>query len=339
MVIISNYQIAVLMFVLCMVCWGSWANTQKLAQKNWRFELFYWDLAVGLVLTALLAAFTLGTFGTDGRTFMEDLGQANTRSILNAVAGGIVWNLGNLLLVAAIAYAGLAVAFPIGGGIAWVLGIAVNFVLEVMDKGQASSNPVILWTGVAIIVAAILFSSKAYKMLSAEEQKPSTKGIVLSVLAGILIALFYGLVVSSLDNSFVTGGTGNLTPYTAIVFFSLGAFISTVIANPIFMRKPVDGPPVTMKQYFEGDFKTHLSGILGAFIWMGGMVMSFMAVGAADPAISYAMSNAAPVVAALWGLFIWKEFKNAPSGTNKYLFLMFLCYLIGLTLIVYSKAG
>jgi glucose uptake protein len=337
MILVHNYALAVFFFVIAMICWGSWANTQKLAEKTWRFELFYWDLSVGLLLTALLAALTLGSFGNDGRPFIEDVAQASSSSIMNAMLGGIVWNLGNILLVAAIAVAGMSVGFPIGGGIAWILGIIINFILVVMDKGEPEGNVVLLFGGVAVIIAAIYLSMLSFRRLAKEQKKPSAKGILLSVGAGLLIAFFYGLVVKSLDNSFVTCGTGNLTPYTGVFFFSVGVFVSTFVFNPIFMRFPVQGEPVKMKEYFTGDMKTHLTGVLGGFIWMFGMVVSFMAAGASNPAISYALSNAAPVVAILWGVFIWKEFKGAPKGTNTLLAIMFLLFVIGLVLITMSN--
>jgi len=337
MIVIQNYPLAVFFTILAMICWGSWANTQKLAEKNWRFELFYWDMVIGIVLLGFIAAFTVGSMGDYGRSFLQDLGQADTSSIVSAMIGGVLWNLGNLLLVAAIAVAGMSVGFPIGGGIAWVLGIIVNYVLIIMDKGRSEDNSVMLFSGVAVIIIAILLSMQAYKQLASEQKKPTTKGILLSVFAGLLIAFFYGFVVNSLDNSFVSGGTGTLTPFTAIVFFGLGVLGSTFIFNPIFMANPVQGGPVKIAAYFKGDLKTHLIGVLGGSIWMMGMVLSFMAAGSAGPAISYALSNAAPVVAILWGVLVWKEFAAAPKRTNRILVIMFLAYLVGLTLITYSK--
>lgn len=337
MIAVQNYPLAVFFTILAMICWGSWANTQKLAEKNWRFELFYWDMVMGIVLLGLIAAFTVGSMGDYGRTFMDDLAQADAGSIMSAMIGGVLWNLGNLLLVAAIAVAGMSVGFPIGGGIAWVLGIMVNYVLIIMDKGKSEDDSFLLFSGVAVIVVAILLSMMAYKRLASEQQKPTTKGILLSVFAGILIAFYYGFVVSSLENTFVAGGTGTLTPFTAIVFMSLGILGSTFIFNPIFMAWPIQGKPVKISTYFKGSFKTHMIGVLGGGIWMLGMITSFMAAGAAGPAISYALSNAAPVVAILWGVLVWKEFTEAPKGTNKLLVIMFIAYLIGLTLITYSK--
>jgi glucose uptake protein len=337
MILVHNYALAVFFFVISMICWGSWANTQKLAAKNWRFELFYWDLSIGLLLTATLAALTVGSLGTEGRTFFEDIAQADGSSIFYAMLGGIVWNLGNILLVAAIAVAGMSVGFPIGGGIAWILGIMVNFVLVILDKGEFEGNTPLLFSGVFVIIIAIYLSMLSFKKLAKEQKKPSAKGIILSVGAGLLIAFFYGLVVKSLDNTYVSGGDGTLTPFTGVFFFAVGVFVSTFVFNPIFMRFPVEGKPVKMKEYFSGDFKTHLTGVLGGLIWMFGMVVSFMSAGASNPAISYALSNAAPVVAILWGVFIWKEFKGAPKGTNSLLVAMFLLFLLGLVFITMSN--
>ena len=336
MVLIQSYSVAIFAFIVCMICWGSWANTQKIA-KNYRFELFYWDLILGILLTATLAAVTLGSMGSDGRTFWDDLGQATAMSITMAILGGVVWNLGNLLLVAGISLTGLAVAFPIGGGIAWVLGIGYNLLIEILDRGYSEGQPYLLLAGVVFVVIAIFFSGRAYKKLEGPASRRSTKGIIASVIAGILIAFFYGFVVQSMDNSFVAGGTGSLTPFTAVFFFSIGALLCTLIVNPIFMKYPVDGVPVTGKDFFKASIGEHAAGWIGGFIWMSGMVLSFMAVGAGSPAISYALSNAAPVVAAFWGVFIWKEFKGSGKETNLLLAGMFLFYVIGLTFIVWSK--
>jgi glucose uptake protein len=337
MIILTNYWLAILFCVFAMVCWGSWANTQKLVEKTWRFELFYWDMVLGIVILCTLAAFTLGSIGSDGRSFMEDIQQADFKSIGFAMLGGTLWNIGTLLLVAAISVAGMSIAFPIGGGIAWILGTVVNYILVVSGGGVATQKPALLWIGVAIIVTAIYISSLIYKRVSTIRKKPSFTGITLSVVAGIIIAFFYGFVVKSIDPAYILGSTGHLTPYTALFFFSIGVLISTILINPVFMAKPVEGAPVTMKMYFAGTSKEHFSGILGGMIWCLGMVVSFMAVSAANPAIAYALSNAAPVVAMIWGIFVWKEFKDADIKTTKLLVTMFSFYIIGLVLITLSN--
>ncbi len=337
MLTVHSYPVAVALCVLTMICWGSWANTQKLAARTWRFELYYWDFVAGLVVTSLIAALTLGSLGHTGRTFFADLAQADPSSIGWALLGGTVWNLGNLLLVAAIAVAGMAIGFPIGGGIAWVLGIVLNFVLVILAGGINPGNSGMLFGGVAVIVLAIVLSMRAYGRQANSVKQPSLKGILLSVFAGILIAFFYGLTVRSIDPAFVAGGSGRLMPLTASFFFCLGAFLTTFLFNPFFMRHPVEGDPVRFSQYWNGSLGTHLTGVLGGAIWSVGISSSFVAVGAAGPAVSYALSNAAPVVAILWGVLVWKEFAEAPRGTGRLLGAMFLCYLVGLVLITYSR--
>jgi glucose uptake protein len=337
MVTIHSYAIAVLLCIVTMTCWGSWANTQKLAARSWRFELFYWDFVTGLLLTSLIAALTLGSLGSTGRAFFADLAQADLSSIGWALLGGAVWNLGNLLLVAAIAVAGMAIGFPIGGGIAWILGIVISFSLVIIQGGVNPGNSVLLFCGVAVIGIAIVLSMLAYGQLASAAKKPSAKGVLLSVFAGILIAFFYGLVVKSIDHAFVSGGSGKLMPLTGAFFFTLGAFLTTFLFNPFFMRNPVEGTPVSISDYWKGEFSTHLTGLLGGVIWSIGITASFIAVGAAGPAVSYALSNAAPVVAILWGVLVWKEFAAAPRGVGRVLATMFICYLVGLALITYSR--
>jgi glucose uptake protein len=339
MVLVHNYALAVFFFVIAMTCWGSWANTQKLATRSWRFELFYWDVVLGLLVFSLIAAFTLGSMGNEpgGRTFMEDLAYADARSIAYSMLGGVIWNFGNLLLVAAIAVAGLAVGFPIGGGIAWLGGTILGFTIEIATKGSSNSNPILLFTGMALAITAIYLSMLSYKRLAAYQKKASLKGIILSVLAGLFIAPFYTITMYGMDPAFGLSGAGTLTPYSGAVFFALGAFLSTFIFNPFFMARPVQGPPVKMSEYFKGSIKSHLWGILGGSIWMFGMVVSFMSSGEGST-IAYALSNAAPVVAILWGVLVWKEFKGAPKGTNALLITMFVLFLIGLVFITMSNS-
>lgn len=338
MIALQSYWVAILFCVFAMICWGSWQNTQKMVQKGWRFELFYWDLAIGILIMTSIAAFTVGSLGDSGRTFLEDLKQADPSSILYAMLGGLLWNMGNLLMVAAISVAGMSVAFPIGGGIAWVLGIILNYINILLKGGIPTDNPVMLWSGIVFIVIAIALSGKSYRNLTKIKNKASFKGILLSVLAGTFIAFFFPVVVNSFDPAFVGSGKGTLTPYSGVFFMAIGIVITTAILNPFFMRKPVEGSPIRMSEYKSGTAKTHILGMLGGGIWAVGTIFSYMAVGAANPAIAYALSNAAPVVAIIWGLFVWKEFKGAPRGTNTLLLLMFIGYLIGLVLITMSNA-
>lgn len=338
MILVDNYLLALLCCVYCCLCWGSWANTQKMvSSKTWSFELFYWDLTIGLFLTALAGAVTLGSMGSEGRTFFEDLAALDWGSIKYALLGGAVWNFGNIFLTAAIAVAGMSVGFPIGGGLAWIGGIVFNYLLIALAGETYPGNQELLWIGVFIIVVAIYICGKAYGKMSASKASTPRKGILLAIVAGLAIMFFYGLVVKSLDTRYVSGGTGTLIPYTGVFFFATGVLITTPIFNTFAMRHPAEGRKVTMQDYFKGGMRTHLIGILGGFIWMSGMVVSFMGAGSANPAISYALSNASPVVAMIWGFFVWKEFKGAPKGTVPLITAMFLLFVIGLVCITLSN--
>lgn len=313
-----------------MLCWGSWGNTQKLAGKSWRFELFYWDYVLGILLFAIVLGFTLGSSGQAGRGFAEDIAQAKSGNILNAFLGGVVFNASNILLVAAMAIAGMAVAFPVGVGIALALGVIVNYVFA------PHGNPLWLFSGVALIVVAIITDAVAYKKHSSSMQKVSGKGILLSVGAGILMSLFYRFVASSMAASFEMPEAGKLTPYSAIFFFATGVLISNLLFNYIIMKKPFDGPPLSFSNYAKGSIGVHLTGILGGVIWNIGMAMSIIASGKAGFAISYGLGQGATLIAGLWGVFIWKEFKGASRQVNTLVFLMFVAYLAGLALLVYA---
>jgi glucose uptake protein len=332
MLTIESYALAVVACVVAMVCWGSWQNTTNLAGwvlgRPWRFELYYWDFSSGLLLIAIVCALTFGSMGNVGRGFPSDLAQASALSIAFAMISGVIWNLGTLLLVAGIAIAGMSVAFPIGGGIGWLVGIIVNYIAKPVGKSGY------LFSGMAAVAVAIYLSMRSYRLLAKETARPPLKGIVLSFAAGTLIAFFFRFAGASMVGDFANPEPGKLTPYTAFVFFALGAWLSTFLANPIFMRKPVQGAPVSFANYRSVPAVIHLIGLLGGAIWGGGMMVSLLASGKASFAISYGLSSASPVAAALWGVFVWKEFAAAPPVAHRLLAGMFACYLIGLVLIV-----
>ncbi len=314
-----------------MLCWGSWANTQKLAEGTWRFELFYWDYVIGILIMAILFAFTLGSSGEEGRSFLADIQQAEPANLRAAFIGGIIFNLANILLIAAIAIAGMSVAFPIGIGIALIWGVIDNYLTN------PSGNASLIFMGVALIALGIVANAVAYKKLATNTTNVSSKGLLVSVIAGVLMAQFYGFVVKGMTVNFATPEVGKLTPYTAIVVFSIGIFVSNFLFNTILMKKPIQGLPVTYHDYFAGSLKSHLTGILGGIIWCIGMSFSIIASDKAGPAISYGLGQGAVLVAAIWGVFIWKEFQSAPKGTKPLLYGMFLLFFVGLSLLVYSK--
>lgn len=243
-----------------MLCWGSWANTQKLAGRTWRFELFYWDYVIGVLILALVFALTLGSIGEGGRSFLADIRQADRASIGSALLGGVIFNAANILLVAAIAIAGMSVAFPVGIGIALIMGVVVNYI------AAPQGDPSLLFTGVAFIAVAVLLDAVAYSKMSLSKEKVSTKRIVISVIAGVLMAIFYRFVAASMSDDFDNPVSGKMTNYSACVVFAVGILLSNIVFNTIFMMKPVEGESVSDAQYFGGDFKTHLTGILGGII-------------------------------------------------------------------------
>lgn len=331
MFILENYSTAVFFCIITMLCWGSWANTQKLAAKSWRFELFYWDYVIGILILTLIFAFTLGSNGSAGRGFIEDVSQAGNDNLFSAILGGIIFNAANILLVAAIAIAGMSVAFPVGIGIALVLGVVVNYI----DAPQG--NATMLFGGVALIAIAIILNARAYQKMSSSNASPSTKGLVLSVAAGLLMGFFYRFVAKAMFSDFTIPEAGKLSPYTAMVFFAIGILLSNFIFNTYIMKKPFVGAPVSFGQYFKGGFRNHLTGILGGIIWCVGMSFSIIASGKAGAAISYGLGQGATIVAAIWGIFIWKEFKDAPKGTSAILNVMLLLYIVGIALIIYAR--
>lgn len=368
MFLLDNYPLAVVFCVITMLCWGSWANTQKLAGKTWRFELYYWDYVFGVLLMALIFAFTLGSMGTQGRGFVADVSQADITSLGYAFLGGVVFNAANILLVAAIAVSGMSVAFPVGIGLALVLGVLINYVSE------RTGNPILLFVGVALVAAAIILDALAYGKLPGQSKGGGRKGLTLAVACGILMSLFYFLVMQSLTKVEVKADqlpmaerqkltqddvvdgivkcdvtskylelegakleNGKLTAYTANVVFSLGIVLSSFIFNTFIMLKPIEGAPVPLSAYFQGSVRDHVWGILGGFIWAVGMTLNVVAANLAGPAISYGLGQGATMVAAIWGVFIWKEFRDAPPGTNRLIWLMFAGYVIGLSLVVVAR--
>jgi glucose uptake protein len=328
MFLLENYSTAVVFCVITMLCWGSWANTQKLAGRNWRFELFYWDYVIGIVIVTVFLAFTMGSFGLKGRSFVDDVLQADSGNLLSAGIGGVIFNAANILLVAAIAIAGMSVAFPVGIGIALVVGVIVNYV------SVPEGNPAFLFSGVLLIVIAIILNAKAYKKMASGNSSPTTKGLLLSVAAGLLMGFFYRFVAKGLFVDFAIPEPGKISPYTAMVFFALGTLASNFLFNTFIMRKPFVGLPVTYSQYFKGGIKNHLTGILGGVIWGIGMSFNIIASGKAGAAISYGLGQGATVIAAIWGIFVWKEFKNAPPKTATLLNIMLILYVLGIIMII-----
>ena len=331
MFIVNSYLLAVIFCFITMLCWGSWGNTQKLAGKTWRYELFYWDYVIGMVLFALLLGFTMGSFGSEGRPFVEDLMQADGKGVLSVLIGGVIFNASNILLSASVSLAGMAVAFPLGVGLALVLGVIINYM------GAPKGDPTLLFIGVALIVVAIICNGIASGRMSKGNDAGASnrKGIILSMVAGVLMSFFYRFVAAAMDlDNFEQPTAGMLTPYSAIFVFAIGVLLSNFLFNTLVMRRPFVGEPVSYSEYFKGSLSTHLVGVLGGAIWCLGTAFSYIAAGKAGAAISYALGQGAPMIAAAWGVFIWKEFKGSDRKTNSLLTVMFLFFIVGLAMIV-----
>lgn len=308
-----NFMTALIMTAFSAVFWGSWANTYKGAKK-YPFELFYLDYIVGVVLCSLVFALTLGSHGSSGESFMANVHAANGMNIVWAMIGGFIFNIANLLLVAGIAIAGLAIAFPIAIGIAVIEGVVLSYALQ--PKGSATY----LAVGVGLATLAIIFDAMAYKRLSGGVTV-TKKGIVVNVISGLLMGAFAPFVTKSLTTEHA------LTPYSVALFFSLGALLCCFFINPYLMKHPLLGEPVSFSGFFQTSGTNHFLGVLGGIVWGLGGCFNFVAAGFVGVAISYAIGQSSPMIAALWGVLVWKEFRGADSKAWVYLTLMFLSYI------------
>ena len=315
-----SLEIALLMMITSAICWGSWANTYK-GVKNYRFELFYWDYAVGIFLISLIFAFTLGSTSNDANSFLNNVHSADTSNIVSVMIGGAIFNLANLLLVAAIDMAGLAVAFPISIGIALVVGVVSSYILQPRGNGE------LLAAGVVCALIAVIMDGKAYASLASAGRPVSKKSIITCIVSGVLMGLWAPFVASAMTK----GNT--LGPYSIAVFLTLGALLSCFIWNIYFMKKPLVGESVDFSGFFKGPTSGHMLGLLGGVIWGTGMVFNLVAANFTGVAISYAIGQSAPMVAALWGVLAWKEFAGAGTRAKLYLALMFVFYCLAILLV------
>ena len=319
-----SLTIALLMMIISAICWGSWANTYK-GVRNYRFELFYWDYAIGIFLISLILAFTMGSSGHDSTSFVNNVQSADTSNIVSTLVGGAIFNLANLLLVAAIDMAGLAVAFPVSIGIALVVGVVLSYAL------QPKGNAMFLAIGVVCALVAVILDGKAYGSLASAGRSVSRKSIVTCVVSGVLMGLWAPFVTRSMTH----GNT--LGPYSVAVFLTLGALLSCFLWNIYFMKKPLVGEPLNFSGFFSGAPSGHLLGLAGGAIWGTGMVFNLVAASFTGVAISYAIGQSAPMVAALWGVLAWKEFAGSGTRAKLYLALMFIFY--GLAILLVARAN
>lgn len=351
----GSYVYTLVLLILSMLCWGSWANTFKVAGK-WRFELFYFDFAVGVFIVALIASFTFGMFGLDGFSVIDDLQLAGKRQDMFAFAAGCVFNLANMLLMGAIAVSGMAIAFPVGIGLALIIGVIISYLMHPVG------NPILLGSGCLAILGAIIVDARAWNAYSASKARRSAeaaaaaaaaraadvdakpvpkkkktakpvssgKGIALALAGGVLMGLFYPIVELAKE------GENGLGPYTIGLLFALGVLLSTFVLNLFFMNIPVQGQPIEMSEYFKGKASQHLLGLLGGGLWATGAISNFVAARAegpalVGPAVSYAMGQGATLISALWGLLVWKEFAEAEQNVKTLIGVMLVLFVAGLT--------
>jgi glucose uptake protein len=359
MILPTTYFAALMLSIFTMLCWGSWANTQKVAGLKWRSELFYFDYSFGVFLCALIACFTFGSINETELTFRDSLLGIAYRKVAWALASGVIFNIANVLLVSAIAMTGMSVAFPIAIGLALIVGVVWNFFLN------PQANPTMLFGGVVLVAFAIVVDAIAYRTARTAKRvvdnrtsipvsdleessvnpnrnrrktrkgkmSPANKGIAVSLISGLLMGSFYPLIQIAM-----TGEGMALPAYTAGFFFSIGILLSTFIIVPVLMNFPLHGKPVEFGEYFAGTRKQHILGILGGIIWFAGTIANLVASSApksanVGPAVSYALGQGATLISAFWGLFYWKEFKDAPPTVNLQLGAMIALFIAGLTLI------
>ena len=324
MLLPETYEFALFLMILTMFCWGSWANPLQLC-PGYRFQLFYGDYAIGLLLATVVWGFTAGSLGHAGPPFLDAVAHTSSHAILFALAGGVVFNVANLLLVAAIDVAGLAVAFPVGIGLALVIGAVASYLLN------PAANPLLLFGGVALVTVAIVLDAAAYRKRESTAKATTTRGIVLSLIAGVLMGGWYPIATRDLASNAAPG------PYAIAFFFGIGVLLSTIPANLLLMAKPLDGkPPVDGSGYWRAPFGWHLAGLLGGAVWCVGAVANFVASVAhlakpIGPAVSYSIGQGATMISACWGIFVWREFAGAPRAARVLLLFMFIFFLAGLS--------
>jgi glucose uptake protein len=319
----ETYFISLLLMVISMLCWGSWANTVKLC-PGYGFQLFYWDYVIGLILGSVVWGVTLGSLGSTGAPFIRDVAHTGLHPILFAMAGGIIFNIANLLLVAAIDIAGLAVAFPVGIGIALIVGAVSSYVIS--PKG----NPLLLFGGISLIVTAIVFDAIAFRLRETSHKATGQRGLIISAIAGLLMGTFYPFVSKAMTGEDAAG------PYAAVFFFAIGVAVCAIPVNYLLMRMPLDArEPAAMSGYWQAPKRWHVWGMLGGGIWCTGALMNFLASQAhlVGPAVSYSIGQGATMISAAWGVFIWQEFAAAPATSKRFLAWMFILFLCGLTAI------
>jgi len=334
----TNSMVLILM-VLSLLLLGSWVSLFKAAGK-WRFELFYFDFAFGLLVAALICAFTFGDLGYDGFSFIDDLQHAGKRQWFFCFVAGVLFNLGNMLLLSAVSISGIFVAFPISLGIAVVFSAALGVLVT------SGSNPTLVMLGCVLVFTAVVVSAISYRIngiqrheqlaragLARSTRRPNpVKGIILATVGGIFIGSIGGIVARA------RSGDLGLGPYATAVLFALGVFFSSFAFNIFFMNLPVEGEPLEFSDYFKGRLKQHLAGVIGGMVWFAGIAAGMVATAVPEtlqpsPLVRLLLSQASPVVAAIIGIVFWHELRNSDMRVKILAGLMIVLFVCGLAMI------
>jgi len=317
MYIPQTYFAALTLVIISMLCWGSWANLSK-ALPKWRLEYFYLDFTFGALLLVTVLGATLGSVGSPGFGFFTRLSNASGSQATFAFLGGFLWNVGNVLTLVSIMIAGLAVAFPVMSVIAMLLGVGLSF------WAQPIGNPAWLAAGVVVLVGAVITNASAYRRLrqSSDTRKPKG-GIALAIVAGTLVGFFPPFVARAIS------GPAALDSYTVSFYFIVGAMVATFLAVPILLAHPLFGGKGTLRGYGQGNLAWHALGMAGGGIWCFGTVANFVSAKLVGVAISWGIGSSASMVAALWGIFLWKEFANSGRSAKVLITVSLACYVAG----------
>lgn len=360
MILAQNPIQALIIMLIGMLCWGLWASLHKLAGK-WRYELFYFDVAVGLLVTAAVASLTLGTLGFDGFSLEDDLAHAGHRQWLIAFAAGAIFNLANMIMMGAVVVAGLSVAVPLGLGVSLMIGIGIRLITN------PPGSPLLMFVGAACLLIAVVIIGVAYtfhvssrvdqlvkegkvqttgstpgygKAMIVSTHAPSAaKGLLLAIVAGALMWIMFPLINKARVGDFGLG------PYGLTVMFSLGVVATTFMFNLFFINLPVDGEPIELLSYFQGGIGVHLLGFGSGIMLCAGILAYFVVQGGAPetqlkPLTSYAIQQGAVLVAAIVGIFGWKDFRDAEPRVRAMVWSFLLLFALGLgVLVTAGKAG
>lgn len=327
------------MMVLSLLCLGSWASAFKFAGK-WRFELFYLDYAVGLMLAAVILAFTLGNSGYDGFNLMDDLQHAGKHQWFWVFLSGLIFNMGNMVLMAAVSVSGLAVAFPMGMGVALLVGSVLGI------SSEPAVNSLLLGLGCLLMVTSIVLNAASYRMMAVAQheelartgrakstRRPSAvKGIILAVLGGLLMGAFVPLTESARQ------GEVGLGPYALGFIFAIAVLFSSFVYDIFFINLPIAGEPLEFDSYLKGNLRQHLLGVGSGFVFYLGMLAAWVctSVPAAiqgDSTARFLLLHGWPVLTALWGIVVFKEYKGNDVRVKLLGTLMLVLFLCGLLMV------